>query len=171
MASSVRRLCPDATLGRYWRIGLVVRGVWMDLRSGGISRIAEACESKSTAAVHRRPGRQRAPPSCNRDRAPDAGISADDIPETTQSVAFDFASASTGTLAFVEGAFSVSSVESRMLNCRLSEKHLNRRAARLVNLATRHDKTSASRSNHDVQESRVKYVPLPVSCKKYLCEL
>ncbi len=48
MASSVRRLCLDATLGRYWRIGLVVRRVWivrMDRRFGGISRIAEARET------------------------------------------------------------------------------------------------------------------------------
>ena len=41
MASSVRRLCLDATLGRYGRIGLVVlrvRNVWMDLRRAGRPR-------------------------------------------------------------------------------------------------------------------------------------
>ena len=52
MASSVRRLCLDAPLGRYWRIGLVVRRVWiswMNLRVSGISRVAETRETDSTA--------------------------------------------------------------------------------------------------------------------------
>ena len=58
-------LCVDATLGRYWRIGLVVPSgwrVWMDIRQGGISCIAEARETDSPAAVHLRPGRPRTHP-------------------------------------------------------------------------------------------------------------
>ncbi|QIE24125.1 hypothetical protein SBC1_20160 [Caballeronia sp. SBC1] len=65
MALSVRRLYLDATLGRYWRIGLAVRSVWigwMDLRIGGISCIAEARETDSPAAVHRDPDRARIHP-------------------------------------------------------------------------------------------------------------
>jgi hypothetical protein len=92
-------------------------------------------------------------PSCNHDRAPDSCVGADDLLQTTQLIAFDFASTRTGTLEFVENAFIISSRESRMLNYQLSGKHLNRRAARLVDLATRHDKTTASLDKHDVQKS------------------
>ena len=160
MASSVRRLCLGAPLGRYWRIGLVVRCVWinwMDLRVSGISRVAETRETDSTAFLFIGILTSRVlTPSCNRDRAPDLSGGADDPLQPTQLVAFDFASTRTGTLEFVEGRFITSSGESRMLNCRLFEKQLNRRAARLVNLATRHDKTTASRNKHDVQRSCTK---------------
>jgi hypothetical protein len=145
MASGVRRLCLDATLGRYRPIGLVVRSVWiipMDLEHGGLSRIAAARDTSSPAEAFTVVPAEHVPaPSCNRDRAPDPCVGADDVLQTTRFVAFDFASTRTGTLAFVEDAFITSSFESRILNCRLSEKHLNRRAARLV------------------------------SCKKYLCEV
>jgi hypothetical protein len=142
MASSVRRLCLDATLGRYWRIGPLF---------GWTSESAEFPVSQKPAKRTLRPAFVAVPadcvlaPFCNRDRAPDVGIGADDVLQTTRLVAFDFASTRTGTLAFVEGVFTTSSFESRMLNCRLSEKHLNRRATRLVILATRHDKASLFR--------------------------
>lgn len=160
MASSVRRLCLDAPLGRYWRIGLVVRRVWiswMNLRVSGISRVAETRETDSTAFLFIGiPTSRVLTPSCNRDCAPGLCGGANDPLQTTQLDAFDFASPCTGTLEFVEGCFITSSGESRMLNCRLSEKHLNGRAARLVNLATRHDKTTASRNRHHVHKSCTK---------------
>jgi len=62
MASSVRRFCLDASLGRYWRIGLGVWIVRMNLRFGGISDIAAVRETDSPKAVHRHPGRPRAHP-------------------------------------------------------------------------------------------------------------
>jgi hypothetical protein len=136
MASGVRRLCLDATFGRYRPIGLVVRSVWivpMDLEHGGLSRIAAARDTSSPAEAFTVVPAEHVPaPSCNRDRAPDPCVGADDVLQTTRFVAFDFASTRTGTLAFVEDAFITSSFESRILNCRLSEKHLNRRAARLA---------------------------------------
>jgi hypothetical protein len=129
----------------------------MDLRVSGISRVAETRETDSTAFLFIGiPTSRVLTPSCNRDRAPDLSGGADDPLQPTQLVAFDFASTRTGTLEFVEGRFITSSGESRMLNCRLFEKQLNRRAARLVNLATRHDRTTASRNKHDVQRSCTK---------------
>jgi hypothetical protein len=77
MASGVRRLCLDATLGRYWRIGLVVRIVWigwMDLRFGGIfvsQKPAKRTPRRWFVAV---PAERVPAPSCNRDRAPDVGV-------------------------------------------------------------------------------------------------
>src|SRR5471032_3401557 len=107
----------------------------MDLRVGGIPVSQKPAKRTPRLAFIAVPADCVLAPSCNRDRAPDVGIGADDVLQTTRLVAFDFASPRTGTLAFVEGVFITSSFESRMLNCRLSEKHLNRRAARLVILA------------------------------------
>jgi hypothetical protein len=108
-------------------------------------------------------------PSCNRDRALDVGV--DDVLHKTRFVAFDLASVTIGTLAFVEAPAIADSIESRMLS-RLFENDLNRRAAaRGFNLATRFDKSPASPRGRNVQESRVMVVPHPISHQRYLCEL
>ena len=65
-------------------------------------------------------------PSCNRDRSPDVDAGADNVLKTTRLVAFNFASTCSSTSAFLETVLIVSSSGSRMLNCRLSEEHLNR---------------------------------------------
>jgi hypothetical protein len=129
MASSVRRLVSMRPLGAIGKSALFGSFGWT-LRSVGffVSPESGGMDSPS-AAFTTVPADRVLAPSCNRDRAPDVGVN--DLLHTTRFVAFDFASVTIGTPAFIEAPAIADSIESRGLNCRLFENDLNRRVAAL----------------------------------------
>jgi hypothetical protein len=131
MASSVRRFLSMRPLGPVGKSALSFGSCGWTLRSVEffVSPELGGMDSPS-AAFTTVPAERVLAPSCNRDRAPDVGVN--DLLHTTRFVAFDFASVTIGTPAFIEAPAIADSIESRRLNCRLFENDLNRRVAALL---------------------------------------